>query len=97
VDADPASWKVVERGWAVVASDGEELGHIDEVVGDPESDIFNGITVSPRGLLARARYVPAEQVGEIVEGEVRVKFDRSGFDHLAEYDEPPPGEQFLAP
>lgn len=84
MNADPASWKVVERGWRVVGRDGEELGAVHEIVGDGEADIFNGITVSP-GLLKSNCYVPAERVTEIVVGEVRVDADA---DELERFEPP---------
>jgi uncharacterized protein YrrD len=67
--SDPVSWKVVERGWAVREADGEELGRVDEVLGDPEADIFSGLSVST-GTFKRPFYVPAEQVAQIRDGEI---------------------------
>jgi hypothetical protein len=90
---DPVSWKVVERGWSVVGRGRREIGKVDEVVGDSNADIFNGIAVSG-GLLKSRRYVPAERVIEIVEGEVRVDADEG---ELERFDEPPPSERVLAP
>ena len=66
---DPVSWKVVERGWSVRGRAGEELGKVEDVLGDPEADIFHGLTVST-GLLGRLNEVPSERVTEIREGEV---------------------------
>ena len=37
---------VIEQGWSVVDSEGEDVGRIDEVLGDEEADIFNGLTSS---------------------------------------------------
>jgi uncharacterized protein YrrD len=68
---DPVSWKVVERGWKVCSAAGEELGHVDEVLGDAEADIFDGLSVS-KGLLSGTEYVPAERVAEIRDGEIVV-------------------------
>jgi hypothetical protein len=79
--ADPVSWLLVEKGWEVVGSDGEALGTVDEVLGDSDADIFNGLAVSP-GLVGRARYVPAERVRQIVEGQVELDLDRDAFDRL---------------
>jgi hypothetical protein len=94
--ADPVSWKVVERGWDVVAADGEQVGRVDDIAGDTEIDIFNGVVVS-RGTLKGRRYVPSEQVGEIVEGTVHLTIDSAAFDSLGDYEEPPPSERFEAP
>jgi len=86
---DPVSWYVIERGWQVVGSDGSELGTVEETVGDSARDIFDGITVGT-GLLSKPRYVPAELVGEIVEGRLQLTIGKDGFDRLDAYDEPPP-------
>jgi uncharacterized protein YrrD len=87
--ANPVSWMVVERGWRVLGADSAELGKVDEITGDPEADIFDGVVVS-RGLLKSRRYIPSEHVGEITDDEVvRVELDRSAFEALDE--KPPPG------
>jgi uncharacterized protein YrrD len=93
--ADPVSWFVVEQGWRVVGSHDEELGTVDEVIGDSDADIFNGLSVSP-GLLGRARYVPAERVREIVEGCVVLDLDTDSFEQLGAHEEPPPSERVRA-
>jgi hypothetical protein len=86
--ADPVSWLVIEPGWEVVASDGAELGKVEEVVGDTGVDIFNGLSVST-GFLAKPRYVPAEQVTEITQGKIRLAVTRDQFGRLSEFREPP--------
>ena len=85
---EPVSWFVIEKHWDVVGADGEELGKVEEAIGDSSHDIFNGLTVAT-GLLHRARYVPAELVAEIVEGEVRLSIGKDEFERLEEYREPP--------
>jgi uncharacterized protein YrrD len=93
--ATPVSWMVVERGWRVVGTDGAELGKVDDITGDPEADIFDGIVVS-RGLLKSRRYIPSEHVGEITDDElVRVQLDRAAFEALGE--KPPPGAPARVP
>jgi hypothetical protein len=81
---DPVSWFLIERGWKVVGSDGADLGTVEETLGDDNADIFDGLAVAA-GLLGRPRYVPAEQVGEILQGEVHLTIDKAGFDQLGEY------------
>jgi hypothetical protein len=61
--ADPVSWLVIERGWEVVDASGKRVGKVDEVLGEREADIWDGLTVS-------GEYVPAEDVAEIVEGRI---------------------------
>jgi len=94
--SDPVSWLLVEPGWKVVASDGSEVGKVDEVVGDTGQDIFSGLSVS-QGLLRKRRYVPAELVREIVEGEIRLDVDGARVDRLDAYESPPPSAEILPP
>ena len=53
---DPVSWFVIEPGWRVVDAQGEDVGSVDEVVGDSSDDIFNGLSIST-SMLGRPRYV----------------------------------------
>ena len=85
--ADPVSWLMIEPGWKVVAADGSELGEVDEVVGDSSVDIFDGLAIA-MSAFGKPRYVPAEQVGEITEGTVRLDLTREQVDQLSEYLEP---------
>lgn len=85
--ADPVSWFMIEPGWTVVDSAGEEVGSVDEVVGDSSDDIFNGLSVS-MSLLGRPRYVPSEQVAEITEGRVRLRLAKDAVERLGEFEEP---------
>ncbi len=82
---DPVAWIVVERGWEVVSSDGQKIGTVDEVLGDQNADIFDGLAVAP-GLLKKPKYVPAERVGEIVEGRLTLELTKDEFDALDDYD-----------
>jgi hypothetical protein len=84
---DPVSWLLIRRGWKVVSSDGAEVGSVDEVVGDDEHDIFDGLAVATSAL-GKPRYVPSEQVGEITEGVVRLTLAQADADRLGEYLEP---------
>ena len=68
---DPVSWMMIEQGWSVVDADGEDVGRIDEVLGDQDADIFNGLQVLT-GVLGTPQYVPSESVGDIVEGRVQL-------------------------
>jgi hypothetical protein len=84
---DPVSWLLIEPGWQVIDADGGAIGKVEAVTGDSGADIFDGLSVAT-GILARPKYVPAEQVGPITEGTVQLKLQRSAFDALGEYDEP---------
>jgi sporulation protein YlmC with PRC-barrel domain len=60
---DPVSWLMIEKGWEVVDASGKRVGKVDDVLGDTEADIWDGLTVS-------GKYVPAEDVAEIVDGRI---------------------------
>ena len=68
---DPVSWMVIEQGWAVIDSAGDDAGRVDEVLGDESADIFNGLQIL-KGVIGKKAYVAAEDVGEIVEGRVQL-------------------------
>jgi hypothetical protein len=91
--ADPVSWLVIEPGWRVVSADGAEVGRVDEIVGDTGDDIFNGLSVAS-GLLGRPKYVPAERVAGIVEGEVRLDVPSDAIGHLDDHEPQPPSAEF---
>ena len=85
--ADPVSWLLIEPGWHVVDAGGSAIGKVEAVTGDSNADIFDGLAVATE-MLARPKYVPAEQVGTITDGTVQLTLERSAFDALGEYEEP---------
>jgi hypothetical protein len=82
--ADPVSWLMIEQGWKVLASDGSEVGVVDEVAGDSSMDIFGGLAIGTSPI-AKPRFVPAEQVDDITEGTVRLRLTPEQVDGLDEY------------
>ncbi len=93
-NGDPVSWFVIEPGWKVVDAEGQEIGSVDEVVGDSGDDIFNGLSIST-SLLGRPRYVPSEQVGTITQGHVQLKLTKDQIGRLGEFEEPPTTAEIL--
>lgn len=91
---DPVSWFLIEPGWKVLDASGDEVGSVDEIVGDSSDDIFNGLSVST-SLLGRPRYVPSEQVGAITEGQIRLTIGKEQIEQLGEYEEPPTTAEIL--
>jgi hypothetical protein len=89
---DPVSWLMIEPGWNVEAADSEEVGRVEEVLGDSTIDIFDGLSIAS-GMFARPRYVPAEVIAEITEGRVRLQLTREEIDRLGEFKEPAVQEQ----
>jgi hypothetical protein len=83
--ADPVSWLVIQKGWAVVDREGESVGKVAEVVGDLELDIFTALAVST-GMLATTRSVPAERVGTILDGEVHLDLTADEVEALEPYE-----------
>jgi hypothetical protein len=89
------AWKAIERGAAVRSSDGQEVGKVVEVAGDPDADIFNGLVVS-LGLLDADRYVPAERVTGIWPHRVEVAATAVELERAPEY-EAPVAERWATP
>jgi hypothetical protein len=85
--ADPVSWLMIEPGWRVEAAGGEDVGRVLEVTGDSGADIFDGLAIAS-SMFKQPRYVPSEQVLEIVEGRVRLKVDRAGVEQLTKFERP---------
>src|SRR2546421_3103051 len=85
--ADPVSWLMIRTGWDVLAADGAKVGEVDEVAGDDTADIFDGLAIAT-GALGKPRYVPAEQVAEITDGDVRLSITKEQVEQLGEYLEP---------
>ena len=85
--ADPVSWLLIRPGWKVLASDGNEVGEVDEVAGDDTEDIFDGLAIATSAF-GKPRYVPAEQVGQITDGVVHLTLTPAEVEQLGEYLEP---------
>jgi hypothetical protein len=78
---------MIKPGWKVYSSDGIEVGEVDEVAGDDNVDIFDGLAVAASAL-GKPKYVPAEQVTTITEGQVNLSLTRAEFDGTSEFLEP---------
>jgi hypothetical protein len=78
------SWFLIEPGWRVEGSEGGELGSVEEVLGDRDEDVFDGLAVVA-GLGGRAHYVPAEHVASIAsDGTILLRIDDDAFEQLPE-------------
>jgi hypothetical protein len=96
VNGDPVSWLLIEPGWKVLDTEGRDVGHVEEIVGDTGADIFNGLSISI-GFLKGHRYVPAERVARITEGRIQLDLTRKELDALDKYERPPVSEHVLPP
>ncbi|MGI8478476.1 MAG: PRC-barrel domain-containing protein [Gaiellaceae bacterium] len=89
MDEQQLSWLAIEPGWSVVSSDGSEVGHVEQVVGDSDEDIFNGLSIST-SFFEDPRYVPSERVGRIFDDRVELLFTSEEVERLDEFLGPPP-------
>ena len=87
-EGDPVSWLVIEPRWKVHDAEGNHVGHVEEVVGDTNADIFNGLLIST-GLFQGKRYVPAEQIGQITEELVHLTLTGDQVKQLSDETGPP--------
>ena len=94
-DETPVSWLLIEPGWKVHAADGTEVGRVEEVVGDTTKDIFSGLAVSGgllAGILAKAKFVPAERIAGMSDGRVDLDLSTDAIDALDDHEPAPPPE-----
>jgi hypothetical protein len=78
----PIAYEVLEKGVAVLSSDGEQIGTVHHVVAAPEKDIFHGLVISvpSRGL----RFVEAADVASLHEHGADLKIDAAAAADLPE-------------
>jgi hypothetical protein len=86
---DPISWFVLEPGHKVVTADGEDLGRVEQVLGDENADIFDSLTVVT-GILGKPKRVPAELVGTIDTDAVHLTISADEANRLDESHPPAP-------
>jgi hypothetical protein len=82
-DGYAVSYKVLERGTSVQASDGVDVGTVREVLENKAEHIFDGIVIdTPAG----QRFVDAPEVARIAELRVTLSIDAEAVDALPEND-----------
>jgi uncharacterized protein YrrD len=84
---EPSSYLTLKKGTPVFSCDGAELGVVEHILADPETDIFDGLVIDRSILPGGHRFTDADQVEEIFERGVLLKLDRSAAEAL-----PEPGE-----
>jgi hypothetical protein len=87
VNEPEVSWKSIEKGARVDASDGQELGKVVEIAGDSEADIFSGLVVSLSRLRSN-RFLPSERVTRIWADRVSTSIASDEVESLSDYEEP---------
>ncbi len=90
--SDPVSWLAIKPGWKVLSAEGSEIGQVDEVTGDENTDIFDGLSIAASAL-GQPRYVIAEQVAGIEQGAVRLALSHEQAAQLTQYLQPATSER----
>ncbi len=73
----------IGRGTRITCRDGQ-VGRLDHVLLDPESDTVHALVVRTRHLLGKDVIVPADRVAWIAEDEIRINADHSPLEGLPE-------------
>ena len=84
---NPISYLALEEGTAVLAADGEEVGHVAHVLADEEEDIFDGIVIAAG--VGRHTFADSEQVAAIHERGVTLTLSAAEAEALPEPSENP--------
>jgi sporulation protein YlmC with PRC-barrel domain len=69
----PIAYEVLDKGVAVLASDGEQVGTVHHVVAAPEKDIFHGLVISTSA--HGQRFVEAADIASLHERGVDLRID----------------------
>jgi hypothetical protein len=85
-DADEVSWRVIEPGTAVVASDGTPVGRVTHVLGDPDRDIFHGVGFR-RHLWTEHRMASADAIARITQREIVLRLSAAEAAQCPAYEE----------
>jgi hypothetical protein len=72
----------------VFSSEGEAVGKVSRVVGDPDADVFTGLAVSV-DVLGPERFIPSERVDGIWPDRIDVSLTKAQIDELPEHEETP--------
>ncbi len=78
----PIAYEVLEKGVAVIASDGEHVGTVNHVVAAEEKDIFHGLVITIGG--GGRRFVQAADVAALHERGVDLTIDSEAVRALPE-------------
>ncbi len=86
---NPASYLVLADGTPVLASDGREVGTVEHVLADADSDVFDGVIVDMRAGPGGHRFADATQVESIWERGVVLAMPATAAERLPEPSENP--------
>jgi len=80
----PGSYMTLAEGVPVYSSDGQELGHVEHVLAEPDKDMFDGIVFRASPARGGHRFVDAPEVDSIHERGVVLTLDAVSADRLHE-------------
>lgn len=83
-DEEQVSWMAVAAHLPVVASDGNQVGHVLEVAALPSEDIFHGIVFAHR-TAGRTYLAPASDVAQITNRAVYLSVDTAAAGNYEEF------------
>jgi C-terminal processing protease CtpA/Prc len=86
---NPASYLVLADGTPVLTSDGEEVGKVEHVLADADSDVFDGVIVDMRAGPGGHRFADASLVEAIYENGVVLALTAPDAEQLPEPSENP--------
>ena len=81
---NPASYLVLVEGTPVLSSDGREVGKVEHVLADDDSDVFDGVIVDTRGGPGGHRFADASLVAAIYERGVVLAMTSEAAERLPE-------------
>ena len=67
---DPVSYLTLKSGTEVISADGDRVGVVEHVLGDEETDIFDGIVIDVKLGPGGLHFVDAPQVASLQENQV---------------------------
>ena len=88
MSAPQVSWKAIEEDAQVFSVEGEAVGKVSRVVGDPNADVFTGLAFFV-GALGGERFVAAERVRGIWPDRVELDLTAADAKNLPKYEDTP--------
>jgi hypothetical protein len=82
------AWTEVQQGWRVIASDGTDIGKVEQGVGDRNVDVFEGFEIDI-GLSGPDRFVSYEHVAGVSQGRIVLDLTPDEARNLPEHTEVP--------
>jgi sporulation protein YlmC with PRC-barrel domain len=87
-DGNPIHYAAVKRGTPVYASDGEQVGRVDEMVDNYREHILDGFVIETTD--GKLRFVDAPEVARTAERAVRLSIDSAAASQLPPPEKAPP-------